>query len=313
MTRHAAEKWLGGYATGTLTETERKQLFAAALKDQRLFDALMDEEGLRALLADPAMRAQVLDALAGPAVAVPKPLWRRPSVVGLAASLFALVATGLVVWRLPDGEVRVAATAPSLASQEASELKLAPAPPPPQEPVAKPIPPKQARRVDAPKQKVAPKAEATEQPPTFSRGLESPAPLLEEEAQAEVAPLARSELSKSAPMPSASKAQKMPPPRADETPRPFLQKQPDGIYRLTVAWRAREHMVVLHRTASGVERLVPGTTGVDAEGFQLGTFALPLASSDALDLYWLPKPVAEPEKLSPAQPVGGRWLRLLPE
>ena len=33
MTRSEAEKLLGGYATGTLTEDERRRLFAAALGD----------------------------------------------------------------------------------------------------------------------------------------------------------------------------------------------------------------------------------------------------------------------------------------
>ena len=36
-------KLLGGYATGTLTEDERQALFAAALQDQTLFEALADE------------------------------------------------------------------------------------------------------------------------------------------------------------------------------------------------------------------------------------------------------------------------------
>jgi len=45
------EKLLGGYATSTLTEQERKALFEAALDDQQLFNALADEEALKELLA----------------------------------------------------------------------------------------------------------------------------------------------------------------------------------------------------------------------------------------------------------------------
>ncbi len=40
------EQILGGYATDTLTEEEKRQLFEAALHDQTLFDTLADEEAL---------------------------------------------------------------------------------------------------------------------------------------------------------------------------------------------------------------------------------------------------------------------------
>jgi len=56
MKRAEAMKLLGGYATGTLTEAERKLLFEAALGDQELFEALADEEALRELLSDPRVR-----------------------------------------------------------------------------------------------------------------------------------------------------------------------------------------------------------------------------------------------------------------
>lgn len=51
---------LGGFAAGVLTARERELLFTAALKDQRLFDALADEEALRELLADPVARGALL-------------------------------------------------------------------------------------------------------------------------------------------------------------------------------------------------------------------------------------------------------------
>jgi hypothetical protein len=57
------EQILGGYATGTLTEEEKRQLFEAALYDQTLFDTLADEEVLRALLADPHSRQRILASL----------------------------------------------------------------------------------------------------------------------------------------------------------------------------------------------------------------------------------------------------------
>jgi hypothetical protein len=54
---------VGGYATGTLTPEERQALFAAALEDQELFDALAREQPLRDLLGDPAAKAELLAAL----------------------------------------------------------------------------------------------------------------------------------------------------------------------------------------------------------------------------------------------------------
>ncbi|GJL69572.1 MAG: hypothetical protein NPIRA06_22070 [Nitrospirales bacterium] len=57
------EHLLGGYATNTLTDEEKRQLFKAALNDQALFDALADEEALKAMLADPEARQRVLASL----------------------------------------------------------------------------------------------------------------------------------------------------------------------------------------------------------------------------------------------------------
>jgi hypothetical protein len=59
------EQILGGYATDTLTEEEKRQLYVAALRDQALFDALADEESLKALLSDPVARQRVLASLQG--------------------------------------------------------------------------------------------------------------------------------------------------------------------------------------------------------------------------------------------------------
>lgn len=67
-------KLLGGYATNTLTETERKTLFEAALDDQELFDALQKEQALRDLLDDPVSRTQIRQALDKQA---PLPWWSR--------------------------------------------------------------------------------------------------------------------------------------------------------------------------------------------------------------------------------------------
>jgi hypothetical protein len=78
------EQLLGGYATDTLTEEERRRLFEAALHDQELFNALADEEVLRQLLSDPKVRKRLLAVL--PAERKVVSFWRRPAVLGLAAS-----------------------------------------------------------------------------------------------------------------------------------------------------------------------------------------------------------------------------------
>lgn len=54
---------LGGYASGTLSEAEKKALFEAAMHDQVLFDAMADEQSLKDLLDDPESRGYLKAAL----------------------------------------------------------------------------------------------------------------------------------------------------------------------------------------------------------------------------------------------------------
>jgi hypothetical protein len=92
-----AEKLLGGYAAGTLTPEERQALFAAALEDQRLYEALVREDPVRELLADPAARAAVLAALDE----VPKPWYYRdvhPGIIAAAVSAVVIVTLGVKFW-----------------------------------------------------------------------------------------------------------------------------------------------------------------------------------------------------------------------
>jgi hypothetical protein len=96
MSPQEIEKLLGGYATDTLSDEERRTLLEAALGNQALFDALADEQALRELLQDPGTRAHLLGVLRE---AKPSPLarmgaWlRRPSALALAGA----VAAGVVV------------------------------------------------------------------------------------------------------------------------------------------------------------------------------------------------------------------------
>ncbi|HEY3439891.1 MAG TPA: hypothetical protein VGK29_04035 [Paludibaculum sp.] len=114
------EQLLGGYATGTLTAEERAALMQAALQDQVLFDALMDEEALRETLADPATRAALLRALAPPAEALPQTQawWRNPwpwtglGAVAAAAALFVVLRPANAPRPVQMAQNRPAATAP---------------------------------------------------------------------------------------------------------------------------------------------------------------------------------------------------------
>src|ERR1022692_5021417 len=102
MSPEDIRKLLGGYASDTLTTEEREALFAAALQDQELFDALAREQSLRDLLRDPAARAELLSALDTPA-SRPGGFWqwlRRPMVAGLAVAAVAEIAlVGVAVGR----------------------------------------------------------------------------------------------------------------------------------------------------------------------------------------------------------------------
>lgn len=57
------EYLLGGFATNTLTEAEHQALFRAAMVNQRLFDLLADEQALKELLDDPAVRRRLVQQL----------------------------------------------------------------------------------------------------------------------------------------------------------------------------------------------------------------------------------------------------------
>jgi hypothetical protein len=102
-------KLLGGYATNTLTETERRILFEAALDDQELFDALQKEQALRDLLDDPVSRVQIRQALDRPA---PAPWWSRWWTWTAAASAVAAVVLIVAVTRTP-APIQQYAAAPS--------------------------------------------------------------------------------------------------------------------------------------------------------------------------------------------------------
>lgn len=97
MSEQDLETLLGGFAADTLTPEERTRLYSAALRDQQLFNTLADEQALKELLADPAVRRRLLQVLKqpGPSAAggvLPWWAWfRKPAGLALAGGLAAAV------------------------------------------------------------------------------------------------------------------------------------------------------------------------------------------------------------------------------
>jgi hypothetical protein len=91
VTARDPKQLLGGYATDSLHGDERNDLMRAALDDQELFDALVEEEGLRELLSDPGARQEVLAVLEQPSGWERFRAWfERPATLGDLASIGAL-------------------------------------------------------------------------------------------------------------------------------------------------------------------------------------------------------------------------------
>jgi hypothetical protein len=150
MKREDIEKLLGGYATGTLTEAERRALFEAALSDQELFEALAGEEALKELLEDPGCRRQIEQALRERPQGLAARLagWmRRPQAWALAGTLATTTVLAIVVVRVysPKPEFELAKQqAPAAPTSALPAPAIAPSAPPRHE-AARP-----ARRLDAP-------------------------------------------------------------------------------------------------------------------------------------------------------------------
>ena len=201
MTRDAIRKMIGGYATGSLNEAERKALFEAALDDQEIFDELSREQALKELLAEPGAKQRLIAALQ-PAAKRPTrqaAWWVRPWPWATAA---AAVAIGIVVWIAapkPPPKREIAEVRTEVAPPQAAE----PAQPPAvlhdsqkQTPKARPMatkPEKDTKKeeklasvdaretVDAQAQVAAPQKEAIPPPPQLS-----PPPAAAPQAQVQV-------------------------------------------------------------------------------------------------------------------------------
>jgi hypothetical protein len=150
VTRDDNRKLIGGYATGTLTESERKLLFEAALDDQDLFDELAREQALKEMLDEPGAKSRLISRLADaqPALA----WWRRPVAWSAAAMLATAAVT--ILWLRPgkpemDKPVQYAKLqpAPVPASTPPAVAEMKPANEPAKPPA--PAPPPLEKRAEA--------------------------------------------------------------------------------------------------------------------------------------------------------------------
>jgi cytoskeletal protein RodZ len=189
MPREDLEKLLGGFATNTLTEEERKALFEAALTDQALFNALADEQALKELLDDPRSRRQLLASLEAKTQA--KQWFQQSWSWALAGSLAAVVLAVTLVTR----EAGVPPAGPP-ERQEASKQQAA-------EPQSgDSAPPAQAKReAKARRAPAAPAKPSRKQDERAKAPASAPAPRDESSAAAD-APSARKNALATAPTPS---------------------------------------------------------------------------------------------------------------
>ncbi len=155
MDRQEIQKLLGGYATGTLTPQEQEALFAAALDDQELFDALAREQALRDVLSDPSARAQLLASIDDRRAPWYHRWWRPAMIAGLAAAC--LIGFGVYVNR-PAPPRMAQPPVPLVAEVRPPELPPIPKDAVPQS--AAPAPEPKAKSENAPsrRQAVAPAA-----------------------------------------------------------------------------------------------------------------------------------------------------------
>lgn len=323
MTRAGAGKLVGGHATGTLTEAERRALYEAALEDQALFDTLMDEEALRELLADPEARARTLAALAQ---APPKvvPFWRRPGVIGAAAGILMAATAGLVVLRSPEAlppatRPEAAPAAPATAAPKALVV-------PPLESKAKaeriprrtPAEAPAERPAEAVAEKPAPPVPDAEAFATAAAQKQMQAEARQRvvrdqvSRQAEAAGLNRAGVrigggGVPAPAPPAAAMAAAPRP-APPVPAPvwIMDPQPDGSTLVSVGAAREAAVALLRRGRSGVAAVEP----LDGPG--PWRFRVRLEPGDVLDLYVLDIPVADPARLPETGPVDGFRARIHP-
>jgi hypothetical protein len=164
MTRDEIRRLIGGYATGSLSEAERRILFEAALADQELFDELAREQALKEALEEPGAKARLAAALV-----LPKPWWKTSWVWAAATAATVVVIAGIVVMR-PSAKVE------QVAGLEVPELPVPPSP----------LPALQTAPSLAPPSVAEPSARRAVAAPRVATGIPEAAPQAARKANAEV-------------------------------------------------------------------------------------------------------------------------------
>jgi len=153
MTPEDARKLIGGYATGSLSESEKRALFEAALNDQDLFNELAREQGLKEVIDSPGAKQRLIAALqpARPSRGfAPAWLWTAAAVTALAVAV--------TTWQFLHTSKAPAEVAQ--VAEKKSEQKSQPAP---VEPAPKPIQPRARGKQPAPAKSVPPRPGAAGQ------------------------------------------------------------------------------------------------------------------------------------------------------
>lgn len=128
MTPDEIQRLMSGYATGSLTDSERKLLFDAALDDQNLFDQLAHEQALKDLIDQPGARDRLIAALAPADTSRAIGGWKKPLAWGFAAMF--VVSMSIAALMLTRSGVRTQVAQrqiaePPIAQTPASETPVA--------------------------------------------------------------------------------------------------------------------------------------------------------------------------------------------
>jgi hypothetical protein len=209
VTRDDARKLIGGYATGSLTESERRLLFEAAMEDQDLFDELAREQELKELLDQPGARDRLIAAVTptGRSGAVKRPIWIW-SAIAMAAVVFGVSTWSLLRTPKPAEvarvEPRAAQPAPPAAVDRVQPSLPLKSPPPANRPAAEkkaaPAPPAGAPAAEAKKDERGASLDAAQ--PTAAAPAAPPPPPKQQTQSQQAAP--QSSPSQQAPSPQAT-------------------------------------------------------------------------------------------------------------
>ena len=114
MERELLNRLLAEYATGGLSEADKKKLFAAALADQEIFDQLVEEDSLREAIELPGARNRLIDSLqdevtesqlaaAAAVLRMPQPHSHKPVWFAWAAGIGVVFVSGAITFMMFEG------------------------------------------------------------------------------------------------------------------------------------------------------------------------------------------------------------------